>query len=104
MEKGNYLHPLEIKKAASPDKLIVKKFDVLEKSSITQGNGGIICLCEQVDPIDERNFIWLIIKNPSHKIVFIRTFFLTYDTQTIYCCFCSLVFRYKKKANTQLQF
>ena len=56
VEKSNSVHPLEIKKAASPDRRIVKKFDILEKSSIARGNGGIICMCEQVLPIDERNF------------------------------------------------
>jgi len=55
VEKGNLIHPLEIKKSANPDKREVKKFEVLEKASVEIGCGGIICMCEEVIPIDSRN-------------------------------------------------
>ena len=55
VEKSGFVHPLEIKKSANPDKRLVKKFDVLEKSAIPQGYGGIVCMCEEVLPVDERN-------------------------------------------------
>ncbi|MCL2285700.1 MAG: DUF4143 domain-containing protein [Firmicutes bacterium] len=55
VERGNLIHPLEIKKSANPDRREVKKFDVLEKASISQGCGGIICMCEEVIPIDSGN-------------------------------------------------
>ncbi|MDR1954115.1 MAG: ATP-binding protein [Clostridiales Family XIII bacterium] len=55
VEENNLIHPLEIKKSANPDKREVKKFDVLRKSSIELGCGGIICMCEEVVPIDALN-------------------------------------------------
>lgn len=51
-EQNGLIHPLEIKKSASPDKREIKKFDVLEKASIPVGPGGIICMCEAPVPID----------------------------------------------------
>ena len=35
---------MEIKKSASPDKREIKKYSVIEKTSLQQGNGGIICI------------------------------------------------------------
>jgi predicted AAA+ superfamily ATPase len=42
IEENNVIHPIEIKKLANPNKSEVKKFSVLEKSSVERGNGGII--------------------------------------------------------------
>jgi predicted AAA+ superfamily ATPase len=55
VEAGNLIHPLEIKKSANPDRREVKKFSVLDKAAVTQGSGGIVCMCEEVIPIDENN-------------------------------------------------
>jgi predicted AAA+ superfamily ATPase len=55
VERGNLVHPLEIKKSANPDRREVRKFDVLDKSSIPRGCGGTICMCEEVIPIDAMN-------------------------------------------------
>jgi len=55
VEKGNFIHPLEIKKSANPDRREVKKFSILEKVSAEVGAGGIICMSEEPVPIDERN-------------------------------------------------
>lgn len=55
IEENNIIHPLEIKKSASPDKREVKKYELLKKSTLLQGNGGIICMCEEPIPIDEKN-------------------------------------------------
>lgn len=55
VEENGYVHPLEIKKAASPDRREVKKYEVLDKTSLQRGNGGIICMCEEVIPIDQKN-------------------------------------------------
>jgi len=55
VEQNNLVHPLEIKKSANPDMREVKKFSVLDKASIKQGYGGIICMCEEVIPIDANN-------------------------------------------------
>ncbi|MDR1134886.1 MAG: ATP-binding protein [Clostridiales Family XIII bacterium] len=55
VEQNNSIHPIEIKKSANPDRRDVKKFTVLDKASIKRGNGGIICMCEEVVPIDHEN-------------------------------------------------
>lgn len=52
VESDNMIHPLEIKKSAAPDRREVKKFSVLDKTNLTRGPGGIICLCSDVVPID----------------------------------------------------
>ena len=56
VEMNNQIYPLEIKKSANPDRREVKKFDVLEKAGSMQGNGGIICMCEDVIPINDKNY------------------------------------------------
>ncbi|MDR1728737.1 MAG: ATP-binding protein [Acidobacteriota bacterium] len=55
IEENNLVHPLEIKKSANPDRRDVKKFSVLEKTTLEAGAGGIICMCEEVIPIDSLN-------------------------------------------------
>jgi len=55
VESGNRLHPLEIKKSANPDRREIRKFEVLDKTLIERGCGGILCMCEEVTPIDGRN-------------------------------------------------
>ena len=55
VELGNAVYPLEIKKSANPNNREAAKFDVLEKASVTQGCGGIICMCKEVIPIDSKN-------------------------------------------------
>ena len=55
VERKNFIHPLEIKKSANPDRREVKKYEVLDKASIERGYGGVICMCERVIPIDVKN-------------------------------------------------
>jgi predicted AAA+ superfamily ATPase len=55
VELNNTIHPLEIKKSANPNRRDIKKFDVLNKASIKQGCGGIVCMCKEVVPIDDNN-------------------------------------------------
>ena len=33
----------------------VKKYELLDKASLTRGSGGIVCMCEEVIPIDSKN-------------------------------------------------
>jgi len=49
------IHPLEIKKSANPDSRETRKFSVLEKAGALRGCGGIICMCQEVIPIDSQN-------------------------------------------------
>ena len=55
IEENNVIHPLEIKKSASPDRREVKKYSVIDKASLIRGSGGIICMCEKPIPIDKDN-------------------------------------------------
>lgn len=55
IEQGNVIHPLEIKKSANPDRREIKKYEVIDKTVLERGYGGIICMCEDVMPIDEKN-------------------------------------------------
>ena len=55
VEEGNRVHPLEIKKSASPDRREVKKYAFLDNLSLERGGGGIICMCEEVVPIDTQD-------------------------------------------------
>ena len=55
VEENGIIHPLEIKKSASPDRREVKKYSIIDKASLKRGCGGIICMCEELVPIDEDN-------------------------------------------------
>ena len=55
VEANNMIHPLEIKKSANPNSREIKKFDVIDKTSLERGAGGIVCMCEEPIPIDNSN-------------------------------------------------
>lgn len=55
VELNGFVHPLEIKKLATPDRKEVKKYELLDKASIPRGCGGIVCMCDNPVPIDEKN-------------------------------------------------
>lgn len=55
IESQDTLHAIEIKKTASPDRREIKKYQLLDKTSLTLGPGGIVCMCEDVLPIDSMN-------------------------------------------------
>ena len=55
VEEGGVIHPLEIKKSATPDRREIKKYGVIDKTSLQRGDGGIICMCEEPIPIDNDN-------------------------------------------------
>ena len=55
IEENQVIHPLEIKKSASPDRREIKKFTFLDKTTLERGNGGIVCMCEEPIPIDGQN-------------------------------------------------
>lgn len=55
VELNGFVHPLEIKKSATPDRKEVKKYELLDKASIPRGCGGIVCMCDNPVPIDEKN-------------------------------------------------
>ena len=55
IEENGRIHPLEIKKSANPNRREIKKYEVLEKTGMQIGAGGILCMCEEVIPINSRN-------------------------------------------------
>ena len=55
VEENGIIHPLEIKKSANPDRHEVKKYELLDKAGLKRGSGGIVCMCEEVLPIDSQN-------------------------------------------------
>ncbi|MCI8379915.1 MAG: ATP-binding protein [Lachnospiraceae bacterium] len=55
VEENGIIHPLEIKKSANPDRREIKKYELLDKAKLNRGNGGIICMCEEVIPINAQN-------------------------------------------------
>lgn len=55
IERNGLIHPLEIKKSATPNRKEVKKYELIDKASIPRGCGGIVCMCDSPIPIDEKN-------------------------------------------------
>jgi len=55
VEANGVIHPLEIKKSANPDRREVRKYELLDKAKLERGSGGIVCMCEEVIPIDSKN-------------------------------------------------
>lgn len=52
---NNTIYPFEIKKTASPNKDMIKNFDVLNNTKKEIGEGGIICLCPDIYPLTEKD-------------------------------------------------
>ena len=51
----NVVYPIEIKKSASPKTDAIKKLDVVKKFGMQVGNGGVICMKQDIFPIDRNN-------------------------------------------------
>ena len=63
IEQNNKLYPIEIKKSSNPGKESIKHFSVLERSGFDVQNGAVICLSNDITPIDKKNWrvpVWLI--------------------------------------------
>lgn len=52
---NNVVYPIEIKKSANPGTEAIKHFDIVKKFGLKVGNGGVICMKEQLFPIDKEN-------------------------------------------------
>ena len=52
VEDGGVLHPIEIKKASTPDKSAAKSFSLLKNASRTIGTGAVICMSDVVLPLE----------------------------------------------------
>lgn len=63
LEGNGKLFPLEIKKTATPDKRIVRTFDIIEKSPLERGTGAVLCMAQEFSAFDSENLIvpvWMI--------------------------------------------
>lgn len=55
---NNTVYPLEIKKSANPSQDAIKNFSIVNKFGMNVGNGGVICMKENLFPIDRsHNYI-----------------------------------------------
>lgn len=55
LEMDGQLHAFEIKRAASPERKLIRAFSLLAKSGKEMGPGGIICMAEKPFPLDAVN-------------------------------------------------
>lgn len=53
--ENNILYPIEIKKSKNPNKNMTKNFRILNKGEKQIGEGGVICMVENIIPLDEKN-------------------------------------------------
>jgi len=63
LEYNGTVYPIEIKKTGNPGKDAVKNFDALKNSGMLMGEGAVVCLYDNVLPLDKNNWIipaWLI--------------------------------------------
>ena len=63
MESDGQLHPIEIKKSASPNNSMVKAFSVLDKATVPRGMGAVVCMKGELSALSRENLIvpaWLI--------------------------------------------
>lgn len=56
-EGDGQLHPIEIKKPATPEKKMNSNFSVIEKSPLQRGTGAVLCLSQKLGAFDKENLI-----------------------------------------------
>ena len=57
VEENGQIHPLEIKMSANPDKKEIRKFSVIDRTSLTRGQGGIVCMSTRPFPISTESLL-----------------------------------------------
>ena len=57
LESDGELHPIEVKKTASPPTELAGKFKVLDKASVPRGTGAIVCTKRELSAIDKTTII-----------------------------------------------
>ena len=53
---NNTVYPIEIKKSANPGTEAIKNFNIVSKFGIQVGNGGVLCMKDELFPIDKDNY------------------------------------------------
>lgn len=57
LEADGELHPLEVKKSASPASRATSAFRLLDKASTPRGMGGVVCMKPAVTPVDRTTLL-----------------------------------------------
>ncbi|WP_206214438.1 ATP-binding protein [Adlercreutzia sp. ZJ141] len=57
IETDGKLHPIEIKKTATPTRSMTRSFGVLDKGSIPRGRGAIVCAVEKFSALDSDTLV-----------------------------------------------
>jgi predicted AAA+ superfamily ATPase len=63
IHENNTLYPIEIKKSSNPSKSSIKHFSVLKNTKLEVGEGSVICLSNDLLPLNDKNWYvpaWLI--------------------------------------------
>ena len=63
MEGDGQLHPMEIKKTATPGSHLTRVFGVIDKSPLTRGTGAVLCTSDKLSAFNSNDLIvpvWLI--------------------------------------------
>lgn len=63
IEENNKLYPIEIKKSANPKRNAGRHFSVLEKTGKEIGEGNVVCMCDDLVPMNSECWavpVWLI--------------------------------------------
>lgn len=63
LERDGVVHPIEIKKTASPERKMIASFQILERGAVPRGKGAVICMRPELSAIDADNYIvpvWMI--------------------------------------------
>ena len=53
LEHEGRLHPVEIKRTASPDKRDIRHFAAIDNAGLPRGRGALLCFYEKILPLDE---------------------------------------------------
>ena len=48
------LHPIEVKKTTQPGASIARTFQSLDRLSMTRGQGAVVCLAQEMLPLDRK--------------------------------------------------
>lgn len=57
IDNNRKLYPIEIKKSKNPNKDSIKNFSVLESADKEIGNGIILCMIDEIFPINKNNYL-----------------------------------------------
>ena len=57
MEADGELHPVEVKKTASPNLAMTRSFSALDRATTPRGAGAIVCFSERLGALDGRTYV-----------------------------------------------